>query len=66
MADIKELRAESVEGLIVREADKQSELFEMKYKMRTHDKKVRPHMIRQLKQEIAQIKTIVTEKTGGK
>ncbi len=66
MANIKELKDQAEEQLNFRTQEIDRELFDLRNELASTHKLEKPHLMKALKKEKAQILTILTEKLGGK
>lgn len=62
---ISQIRAQSTEELIAECTERQNEIFQLRGRLAMKDKEVKPHFIRQKRKEIAQTKTILSERQRG-
>lgn len=57
-----ELRDQSIEELVVKEQEIKGELFGLVNELKLMKKLEKPHLIKQLRREVARVKTIINEK----
>lgn len=57
-----ELRDQTIDELLVKEYEVKGKLFELVNELKLTKKLEKPHLVRQLKREVARIKTIINQK----